>query len=192
MINMKKYIPLLLLFYGLLPWQNELKAQFLLEGEVIDETGEGVILANIAVYKNGNLLTGTQTDFDGFFQLNLPDSLVILEISYTGYKSKKMKLDGKRHTIEVILDEKEMPKNVIISCQHIRLIDRYDSTQGQTITAKDIKNLPTRNIHDLAKTSQEPASKDGGNKISMHSGRAEDILSIPSSSISAGLVEIVV
>jgi len=42
-----------------------------LQGVVTEqETGEPVMFANVALYKNGALVTGVQTDYDGKYSFN--------------------------------------------------------------------------------------------------------------------------
>ncbi len=169
---MRKY-QFLLFFCILFFWQNGLQAQFLLEGKVVDENGEGVILARIEAYKNENFLIKADTDFDGNFQLNLPDSLVILKFIYTGYKTNIVELDGKSHIIEVVLDEHEILEEVVITrCDFSRIIiEQSDTTRKEVITKEGIKKLPTRNIKELTKTAANFAH-DAGDEISVRSGRS--------------------
>ena len=54
-------------------------------GVVIDKkTGEAVISANVAVWADGKLLTGTSTDFEGNFRIISPVSDFELRISFIG------------------------------------------------------------------------------------------------------------
>jgi len=53
-----------------------------------DETGELLPFANVVIYKNGELLTGAQTDFDGNFEMkNIPSGDYRVEVSYAGYET---------------------------------------------------------------------------------------------------------
>ena len=63
-----------------------------IQGTVIDaETGEPVIFGTVALYKNGVLLTGTQTDLDGFYSITEIDpGTYDVEFSYTGYATSKV------------------------------------------------------------------------------------------------------
>ncbi|MEM6395733.1 MAG: alpha-2-macroglobulin family protein [Bacteroidota bacterium] len=63
-----------------------------INGRVIDEDdGQPLIGAAVAVYdRNGDILTGTVTDLDGYFRLPEPDHIFDLEISYTGYMPKRL------------------------------------------------------------------------------------------------------
>lgn len=59
-------------------------AQMTVTGTVLDENGEGAIGANVIV--EGTTI-GTVTDFDGQFEISVPDGKKSLVISYTGYKT---------------------------------------------------------------------------------------------------------
>ena len=63
-----------------------------LQGVVTDkDKGEPLIAANVAIYKNGVLVTGTQTDFDGRYSFNPVDPGVYdLEVTYVGYTPQKI------------------------------------------------------------------------------------------------------
>ncbi len=58
---------------------------FLLEGTVVDESGQPLIGANVLEKGTSN---GAVTDFDGKFELEATTECVQLEVSYTGYKTK--------------------------------------------------------------------------------------------------------
>ena len=58
------------------------------KGVVKDNTGMGVIGANILVKGTTN---GTITDFDGNFELNVPDGVVDIEARYVSYKSRLLR-----------------------------------------------------------------------------------------------------
>ncbi len=59
-------------------------AQMKVKGTVVDENGDGAIGANIVV--QGTTI-GTVTDFDGQFEINVPEGKKALVISYLGYKT---------------------------------------------------------------------------------------------------------
>ena len=48
--------------------------------------------------------TGTQTDFDGNYTLEVPSSDAVLVISYIGYSTQEVAVNG-RSTIDVVLQE---------------------------------------------------------------------------------------
>jgi len=59
-------------------------AQTSLGGKVVDDTGEAVLFGNVALYKNGVLISGGTTDIDGNYNLgNLDPGTYEVEFSYT-------------------------------------------------------------------------------------------------------------
>ena len=78
---MKRFY-LLLVCMCLLP--AGLLAQMKVKGTVLDENGDGAIGANVVV--TGTTF-GTVTDFDGQFEINVPEGKKSLTISYLGYKT---------------------------------------------------------------------------------------------------------
>lgn len=62
-----------------------------ISGTVLDETGEALPFVAIALLKDEVPITGTTTDFDGKYKLNLDESYLnkkyTLKITYVGYES---------------------------------------------------------------------------------------------------------
>lgn len=93
----------------------------LIYGRVTDlETGEPILFGSVAVYQNGVLVTGTETDFDGNFQLWVPPGPTDLEVSYVGYQKQRVRI----HTlygqsVDVRLD----PSGVVLS--EVMVMDRH-------------------------------------------------------------------
>ena len=75
--------------------------QFQLSGKITDESGQPLPGANILEKGTTN---GTQTDFDGRFVLLLEDPSSEVIISYIGFESQEVALDG-RSEITVVLKE---------------------------------------------------------------------------------------
>lgn len=67
-------------------------AQTAVTGKVLDENAAPVIRATVAVKGTSE---GTVTDNDGNFKLNVPAGASALTISYTGYDTQELPLDGR-------------------------------------------------------------------------------------------------
>ena len=67
-------------------------AQTAITGKVLDENAAPVIRATVAVKGTSE---GTVTDNDGNFKLNVPAGASALTISYTGYDTQELPLDGR-------------------------------------------------------------------------------------------------
>ena len=151
-------------------------AQSSLEGKVVDgESGEPILFGNVALYKNGVLITGTETDFDGNYSFsNIDPGTYDVEASYVGYNAQRqvgvVVLAGKAVRLDfelsagVLLDEVEVVDYVE------PLIEQDNTTTGGIVTAEEIQNLPTKDINALAATTAGISSIDGGD-ISVRGSR---------------------
>lgn len=86
-------------------------AQRAITGTVTDEaTGEPLIGANILVVGTS---TGTITDFDGSYTLNVPEGATQLEFSYTGYSSRRVAI-GASNVVNVTLSAGELLEEIVV------------------------------------------------------------------------------
>ncbi|MCB0568585.1 MAG: SusC/RagA family TonB-linked outer membrane protein, partial [Phaeodactylibacter sp.] len=88
MIRPRWYLAIGVLLFALqIGW-----GQRTVSGTVLDdETNEPLIGANVLV---GGTTTGTVTDFDGRFTLDVPESATMLSVSYTGYQPQDVPITG--------------------------------------------------------------------------------------------------
>lgn len=91
---------IILLLMLLLP--AAVMAQTQVSGTVTDGKGEAIIGASVTV--KGRSGTGTVTDFDGNFRLNVPQGTTLV-FSYIGMATKEVKVKGA--TLRVILEENQ-------------------------------------------------------------------------------------
>lgn len=83
-----------ILFFVLASTLSSFSQEGIVRGKVLDPTGLEIIGANVLVVENG---TGTSTDIDGTFELNIEAGTYTLEISYIGYSNvmiNELKVDG--------------------------------------------------------------------------------------------------
>ena len=84
-------------------------AQLKVKGTVVDENGDGAIGANIVV---AGTTIGTVTDFDGQFEITVPEGKKQLVISYLGYKTVTVTA---RPTMKVTLEtESQQIQEVVV------------------------------------------------------------------------------
>ncbi|HRD07125.1 MAG TPA: carboxypeptidase regulatory-like domain-containing protein, partial [Saprospiraceae bacterium] len=83
---------LLLTFCLLLFGTLSIVAQTSLEGKVKDkESGEPILFGTVALYKNGVLSTGVETDLEGnYFFSDIQPGTYDVEVSYVGYKTSRI------------------------------------------------------------------------------------------------------
>ncbi len=80
-------------------------------GTVTDaETGEPLIGANILAIGTS---TGTVTDFDGAYVLDIPEGITELEFTYTGYAAERVTI-GASNTVDVSLSAGEVLDEVVV------------------------------------------------------------------------------
>lgn len=162
-----------------------------IEGHVTHaETGEPVLFAQVALYKNGVLTTGTETDFDGNYRIsNIDGGIYDLEVSYIGYASHRV-TDVLVKGGEVKRVNFQLEEGIQLECVQIveykkPLIDIDNTSSGSVLTAKDIRNLPTKNINSLAALTAGLSSSDGGSvnaRGSRASGTDYSVNGVPVSS----------
>lgn len=89
-----------------------LMAQRTITGTVTDaQTGEPLIGANILVLGTS---TGTITDIDGNFSLEVPNETETLEVSYTGFSDKQVSIAGGISTVTVTLESGQLLDEVVV------------------------------------------------------------------------------
>ena len=155
-------------------------AQTSLSGKVTEEeSGEPVLFGSVALYKNGNLITGTDTDLDGnFIFSNIDPGKYDIEVSFVGLQTQRVtdvivfagksnKLDVKMSSGGVNLDE------IVVTSYKVPLIQQDNTTSGGTITGDQIRQLPTRNINALAANTAGLASQDEGDDVTVKGSRKE-------------------
>lgn len=137
------------LIIALLFWTGLVSAQIKLEGRVLDsETDEPLIFATVAVYANGVLKTGTETDLEGNFSItNLVAGIYDVEFHYTGYLPLKMQnIDLiARNVIKLEAKMEVGYRSCCPICVYTPpLIYLDDTTQGRVFKSSDIKHSPFR------------------------------------------------
>ena len=135
-------------------------SQTTLQGNISeDESGEAVLFATVALYKNDVLITGTESDFDGnYFFSDLDPGTYSIEVSFLGLQTQRMNgiivKAGKVNFANVKMKEEGVLVDVIeIVGYEVPLIEQDNTTQGKTLTSENIQALPTKNISSIAATS---------------------------------------
>ncbi|MFN6019920.1 MAG: carboxypeptidase-like regulatory domain-containing protein, partial [Bacteroidota bacterium] len=121
-----------LLLFGLF---QSLNAQQTVKGTILDEKGNPIIAVNVILKGTG---TGTVSDLDGKYNIQVPNENSILEFSFIGYKSKSESV-GNRSTIDVTLEEDaELLDEVVVSALGFaQKKDQMGSTYA-TVSTQDV------------------------------------------------------
>ncbi len=176
---MKRFLSTVFLFCfaTLTVWSQTQSGE--LSGKITDERKEGLPFASVAVKRDGKLITGTQTDFDGFFSIKpLEPGKYDVEISSVGYGvsiRKDVVVNPDRITTLNIQmkTEDQLIDGVEIISYRIPLIDKDDAGTKTTIGQDQIKVMPTRNVQSIASTSAGVYQGDEGSGLSIKGGRQD-------------------
>lgn len=116
-----KKIALLFLLFGFMSSTLAI-AQNKVTGVVKDATGEPLI--GVAVVLKSNKTTGTSTDIDGNFQLQVKDANEILVFSYLGFQTQEKKAQIGQ-PMQIVLEEESqyLDEVVVIGYQEVRRRD---------------------------------------------------------------------
>ncbi|PCJ87312.1 MAG: hypothetical protein COA57_05120, partial [Flavobacteriales bacterium] len=140
-----------------------------LKGKIVDkETGEPLPFVNVIVEMNGSLVTGAASDFDGKFSIKpLTPGTYDVKATFTGYQPTQISgviVKADRITFQNInmgqtaIDIKEFE----VIEYTVPLIDKDNTTSGETVTREDIDKLPGRSATAVAQTVGGVYSKDDG------------------------------
>ena len=151
-----------------------------LSGKVTDEKGETLPLAIVVVKKNGAMVTGTKTDFDGFFTIKplAPGNydVEISLLSYSTYLNKGVVIGSDKitelPTIKLTRSSTEIGVIDIFDYKQ-PLIDKDGGPTKNTITQADIKNIGARNVGDIAAITAGAYQGDAGGDISIRGARTD-------------------
>ncbi len=99
-----------LILLALLLSAGTLFAQKTVTGVVLDEAGDGLIGASVIVK---GTTTGTISDFDGSFKLNVPEDATTLVISYIGFQPQEVDITA-ASKVEVNLLEGEVLEEIYV------------------------------------------------------------------------------
>lgn len=151
-----------------------------LAGKVTDEAnGEPVAFANVILYKNGVLTTGTETDDKGNYNFsNIDPGTYDVEVSFVGFQTQRIKgiqvFAGKTNKANVLLESGAgtVLGEVVVTDYKVPLIQQDNTTSGGVITSEQIRNLPTRNINAIAATTAGASAADEGGEITIRGSRS--------------------
>ena len=130
------------------------------------ETGESIPFANVAILKDGKVITGSQTDFDGKYIIRTINAgTYTLQISCIGYQTQQV-------TNIVIGADKTVPKDISLQpttevLGAVQIVDYKvpvygdQTSSGAIIAAEDIAKMPNRRVEGSVVVTSGVYSRDG-------------------------------
>jgi len=152
--------------------------QTTIEGKVTDQiTGEPILFGSVALFKNDVLLTGTESDLDGNYIFSgIDPGTYDIEVSYVGYAPTRVAgvvaQAGQINKVDITITEGLTLATATIVEYTKPLINFDNTTSGGTVTADQIRSLPTKNITAIAATTAGISTVDGGD-ISIRGSRSD-------------------
>ena len=153
-------------------------AQGKVTGTVVDASGEPIIGASVMVKGTS---TGTVTDFDGNFTLDAPQNATLV-ISYVGYRTQNLAVDGKSQFNVTLEDDKQLLDEVVVVGYGVQR--KSDVTGALTrVGEKEINSRPVNNAFEALQgkaagvditTSERPGTVGGimiRGQRSIHAGK---------------------
>ena len=141
--------------------QSVLPPPIMIKGRVLNEKGEPI--AGVSV-KIKNSTSGTETDVNGNFQIEVADQNAILELSYVGYKSIFAAVkNSTRLNLSLSLDDRKLTDIVVVGYGTQKKKDITGSVS--VLTNKDFNQGP------LLSVQQSIQGKLPGVNISQNSGK---------------------
>ena len=126
--------------------------QRIITGTVTDaETGEPLIGANVLI---GGTSSGTITDFDGKYELDISEETEMLEFSYTGYGPKTVAISN-LNVIDVQLSAGRLLDEVVVVGYGTQK-KKDISSAIESLSAEDVKDVPSASFEAARKLAVRP------------------------------------
>lgn len=119
------------------------QSQQTVKGTVVDQKGEPIIGANILIE---GTTTGTITDFNGYFSLDDVPEGSFLEISYVGFKTTRIAIDGRKEYKIVLKEDSEMLGEVVVTAMGIERQSKTLTYSAQTVGGNDVNEIKSVNM----------------------------------------------
>ena len=147
-----------------------------IQGKVIDEKGDGIPFANVAVYKDGVLETCAHTDFDGMYSVSgLVAGTYEVEASYQGNKYRVTGITVSSGVVfmdDITLKEGVLLEDIVIVYE-APLVDKGNTSTGGVVTKEDIQRIATRNVTSIAATKEGVYQSDEGGGLNIKGSRGD-------------------
>ncbi len=152
-------------------------SQTFIKGKITDaETGEELIGAIVTISKKGVLVKSTTTDIEGDFKIQVDAGTYDLRVRYTGYQDQIQNNiivnEGQVVKINLQLNVGVVLDEVVVSGYAVRRSKKSLGYASTTISSKDIRRAPTRDVSSIAGATAGASSSDDGDAISIKGSRS--------------------
>ncbi|GIZ15591.1 SusC/RagA family TonB-linked outer membrane protein [Capnocytophaga catalasegens] len=124
--------------------QEQMQKNKKVSGTITDATGTPLPGVNIIV-KGTNI--GMISDFDGNFEINVPNNKTELVFSYVGFKEQTIKVTQSRSGVKIILQEEaQQLDQVVVTALGIKRSEKSLSYATQSVSGKELTEVPSSNV----------------------------------------------
>lgn len=116
------------------------------KGTVCDSNKEPLVGAT--VYQKGNSSNGTVADINGHFRLNISGQNPILIVSFIGYQTQEIAINGK-YSIEIYLKDDSRSLDEVVVVGYGTQKRGHLTGSVSTVTSKDLLKAPMQNVSNL-------------------------------------------
>ncbi|WP_375587205.1 SusC/RagA family TonB-linked outer membrane protein [Flagellimonas aurea] len=121
---------------------NNIGQDLLIRGKVND--GEGVPLPGANIIEKGTD-NGTQSDFDGNFAITVSDANAILVVSYLGFTTKEIPLEGKTDiAVQLLENAAGLDEVVVVGYGTQKKVNLTGAVTS--VKAQELNQIPTNNL----------------------------------------------
>jgi len=132
-------------FYLYLGTLSVLQSQHVLRGVISDQSGVKIIGANIQLKGS---LTGTSSDQQGAFELQIPSGNETIVVSYTGYQTREIEI-GNSVILEIVLEEGVLLETALVTALGIQRSERSLGYAVEKISGDELNRIPAANLVNL-------------------------------------------
>ncbi|MEL7122518.1 MAG: TonB-dependent receptor [Bacteroidota bacterium] len=146
-MNLKAFLITAAFFCSILFYAQ---AQSTITGKIVDATTQQPLLGVSVAVQNST--SGTFSDVDGSFSLNVSDSEGIVVFTYIGYKRQTLAVSEALSAGELMIQlEEDLIKldEIVVTGQGIDVSKRRLSTDVATVGAEELEKLPSNRIDQL-------------------------------------------
>ncbi|WP_316927750.1 TonB-dependent receptor plug domain-containing protein [Ochrovirga pacifica] len=124
---------------------SSMKGQITIKGVIKDQNGLGLPIVTILEQNTSN---GTNSDFDGNFEMQVKDANAIIEVSSIGYKKKTI-LVGDQRIFEITLEEDvaQLDEVVVVGYGSVKKSDLTGSVAS--VKMEDLPAKPSNSVDGL-------------------------------------------
>jgi hypothetical protein len=136
-------------------------------GTVVDDKGQPIPFANVAIMQSGQVVTGSTTDFDGNFKIKSlkPGNNYTVKASVVGFTAQErtgVQVKAEQNIeLKFSMTSGIKLEEVTVTAYVVPLIEK-DASSKTTISGEDIQNMPSRGTAAAITTVAGVQDNDGG------------------------------